>query len=272
MPRRGNINPGNVYGKYGSKRQTRRATFAKVPRKPLVKMMKKVALKVAESAMETKYVCDTVNAIAFNSAVTAGAEQYSLYPKLGPGTNTWERVGIDVHPIRVKNTWVVSLNTVTRSNNIIVHLFCLIDKNNRFYPNVVASGAPQFLRSGQAAGSGLQGFNGFNTDAFKMINKERYTLLKHFSFQLAANVGSANGDTTAGNAPNVATQSAKTISYVVDAPKTLRYDPTNTTANYPNGHAPFWVLGYTKVDGSAPDVGNQSVTVSHITEMIYKDA
>lgn len=256
----------------GAARSAARPPRVPRARKPMVKMMKQVALKVAESAMETKYVCDTVNAIAFNSAILSGTEQYSMYPLLGPGTNTWQRVGIDIHPIRVKNSWVISLNTVARTCNLYVDLFCLIDKNNRYYPNVVSSGAPQFLRTGQSAGTGLQTYNGYNTDSFKMINKERYTLLKHFRFQLAANVGTANGDTTAGNAPNVANQSVKTLSYTVDAPKTLRYNPTSTTPDYPAGHAPFWVLGYSKVDGSAPDVGNQSITVSHITEMIYKDA
>lgn len=258
---------------YGLKSKTR-APRRPMARKPLVKLIKTVATKVANSGLETKYVCDTFNNIQFNSAVSLGTEQYSLYPLLGPGTNTWQRVGIDVHPIRVKNTWVVSINNVNRSENLFVDLYCLIDKNNRYYPDVVSSGAPSFIRSGQSAGSGIQTYNGFNTDAFKMINKERYTLLKHFRFQLVANVGKANNDTTNGNAPNVALQSAKTITYTVDTPKTLRYDPVTatTTADYPAGHAPFWVLGYSKADGSSPDVANQSVTVSFLSEMIYKDA
>jgi len=255
------------------KRKAKKYVKRALSKKPIMKMMKQVATKVVNSNLETKYVTNTFNNIAFNSAITSGTEQYAMYPLLGPGTNTWQRVGIDVTPIRVKNTWVVSLASVNRSENLYVDLFCLIDKNHRFYPDVVASGAPFFLRTGDAtAGTGIQTYNGFNTDAFKMINKERYTLLKHFRFQLASNVGKANNDTVAGNSPNVALQSAKTLSYIVDAPKILRYDPTNNSANYPNGHAPFWVLGYSKVDGTAPDVLNQSVTVSHITEMIYKDA
>jgi len=237
-----------------------------------MKLMKQVATKVSNAGLETKYVCDTVNNIQFNSAVSLGTEQYPLYPKLAAGTNTWERVGIDVSPIRVKNTWVVSINDVNRSENLYVNLYCLIDKNYRYFPDVQGGAAPPFLRSGNSSGSGVQTYNGFNTDMFRMINKERYTLLKHFKFQLVANVGKANGDTNPGNAPNVALQSAKTLTYIVDTPKQLRYTPGNTGPIYPNGHAPFWVLGYSKVDGTAPDVVNQSITVSHITEMIYKDA
>lgn len=251
-----------------------RAAKKRAPRarKPLMKLMKQVAVKVSNAGLETKYVVNTFNNINFNSIVSSGSEQYSLYPKLGPGTNTWERVGLDITPMRCKNTWVVSLAPATRSQNVYVDLFCLIDKNYRYYPQVVAAGAPAFLRTGTSAGSGTQQYAGLNTDGFQMINKERYTLLKHFRFQLASNVGLANGSTVTGDAPNVANQSVKTISYIVDTPKQLRYQPGQTGPDYPNGHAPFWVLGYSKVDGTAPDLINQNVTVSHITELIYKDA
>jgi len=254
-------------------------------KKPLVKLMKAVATKVSNAGLETKYVADTFAAIPFNSNISSNSELYSCYPLLGGGANTYQRVGIDVTPMRVKNTWVVSINNIARSENLYVDIFVMIDKNNRYYPNI-ASGVtspngPQLLRSGSSFGTGaVQQYNGYNTDSFKMINRERYTLLKHFRFQLAANVGLANNDTTAGNAPNLpGGLSCKTISYVVDTPKQLRYNPqgpgsspTPGVPDYPSNHAPFWCLGYSKVDGTAPDLLNQSITVSHITEMIYKDA
>lgn len=244
----------------------------RMAKKPLMKLIKAVAVKQANALTETKYVTENINNISFNSAVSSGSEQYSLYPLLGPGSGTYQRVGIDITPIRVKNTWIVSIQSnVARSVNIYVDLWCLIDKNNRYYPNVVASGVPKFLRTGNSSG-GVQAYNGFNTDAFRMISKERYTLLKHFRFQLVANVGTANNDTIDGNAPNVALSSAKTISYIVDTPKQLRYNPAFTTPDYPAGHAPFWCLGYSHVDGSPIDALNQDVVVSHISEMIYKDA
>jgi len=252
-----------------------RAPRRRIAKKPLVKLIKQVSNKVANSKLETKYVADTFNNITFNSAINSFPELYSCYPLLGAGTLTYQRVGIDVTPIRVKNTWVVSINNVARSENLYVDLYIMIDKLNRYYPQVAAPGGgqPQLLRSGSSFGTGaVQGYNGFNTDSFKMINKERYTLLKHFRFQLVANVGKANNDTTNGNAPNVPGQSAKTLTYVLDSPKILRYNPQVTTPDYPAGHAPFWCLGYSKVDGTPPDVVNQSITVSHITEMIYKDA
>lgn len=255
------------------RRVARRPRRAPMRRKPLVKLMKAVATKVSNAGLETKYVQNSINNIQFNSAITSGTECYSCYPLLGPGTGTYQRIGIDVTPIQVKNSWVISLNSVSRTNNLMVDLWVMIDKNNRYYPQVVSSGSPQFLRTGNSSGTGnVQNFNGYNTDCFKMINKERYTLLKHYRFQLTNNVGLPNGDTNVGNAPNVAGQTVKTIQYTVDTPKQLRYKPEGTSPDYPNGHAPFWVLGYSKVDGTAPDEGYQSVTVSHITQMIYKDA
>lgn len=254
----------------------KKVVFRKAPRrprrmgkKPLVKLMKQVATKVQNAGLETKYVSETINNIQFNSGITTPSDVYSLIPQCASGTDVCQRIGLDVTPLRVTNTWVVSLNTVSRSVNIYVDLFLLIDKRNRYYPQVAAI-APRFLRTGNTSAV-TQFYNGFNTDGFQAINQERYTLLKHFRFQLANNVGVPNGDTTSGNAPNITGQSAKTISYTVDTPKQYRYQP-DATVTYPNGHAPFWVMGYSKVDGSSPDVANQSINVSHITRMWYKDA
>lgn len=245
----------------------------KMAKKPLIKLMKQVAVKTANAGLETKYVQNEFNAISFNGAIASGTECYSCYPTLGPGTGTYQRVGLDVTPIRVQNNWIISLNSVSRSVNVMVDLFLLIDKNNRYFPQIPAAGAPLFLRTGNASGPGnTQQYNGTNTDSMKMINKERYTLLKHFRFQLVSNVGQANGDTTTGNAPNVAQSSCKTLEYIVDTPKQLRYQPGQSSPDYPNGHAPFWCLGYSKVDGTSPDTVNTSITVSHITQMLYKDA
>lgn len=254
----------------GGRKQLRRKTMGK---KPLVKLIKQVAVKQANALLETKYVTENLVNLQFNSGVNSGSELYSLIPPIGPGTGTYQRVGIDITPMRVKNTWVVALNNVSRSINIIVDLWCLIDKERRYYPDVVGGGSPQFLRTGNSSGTGnVQGYNGFNTDAFRMINKERYTLLKHFRFQLVANVGLPNNDITNGNVPNVAAQSMRTVSYVVDVPKQYRYNPAGTLPDYPAGHAPFWCLGYSHADGSPIDNLNQDVNVSWFSEMIYKDA
>jgi len=246
-------------------------------KKPLVKLMKRVANKVVNAGLETKFVSNEVNQQSFNSTISSASECYSCYPKLGAGPNTYQRVGWNIAPVSVKNSWVISLNQVSRSVNVIVDLYILIDKNNRYFPNIAGGSPPQFLRTGNASGAGsTQSFNGLNTDSFKPINTQRYTLLKHFRFQLASNVGQANGDTTTGNAPNVATQSCRTLHYTVDTPKQLKYQPTSdpdpSIPTYPNGHAPFWVLGYSKADGGPPDVGFQSITVSHSTRMLFKDA
>lgn len=243
-------------------------------KKPLVRLMKQVATRVQNAGLETKYVSSEVNTLAFNGNISSSLECYSLYPPLGPGTATYQRVGIDVTPIRVQNNWIISLNSVSRSVNVMVDMYLLIDKNLRYFPQIATQpSGPYFLRTGNSSGPGnTQQYNGINTDSFKMINKERYTLLKHFRFQLASNVGQANGDTTTGNAPNVSVQSQKTIEYVVDTPKQLRYNPGGTAPDYPAGHAPFWVLGYSKVDGTAPDLVNLSINVSQISQMIYKDA
>lgn len=245
-------------------------------RKPLVKLMKTVAVKVQNAGLETKYVTSAFNNITFNSGITGGvAECYSLIPPITTGPGTWQKVGNDITPIRVKNTFICSLTgEAARSMNIIVDVFCLIMKPVRYIPSLGAAltlaGGLRFLRSGNSGQTAL--YNGYNTDGLQQINKEQYTLLKHFRFQLVNNVGYPNGDTTSNNAPNVAGQSMKQFSYIVDTPKQYRYDPQVTLSDYPQGHAPFWVAGYSHADGTAPDVLNRDLNISFFQEMIYKDA
>jgi len=252
------------------RRVPRKRTIRKTGRKSVAPALRRAVTSVLNRNLETKFITNEFNNIQFNSAISSGTECYPCYPSIGPGTGSWQRIGNMITPIRVKNNWVISLSPVARSENLICDLFILIDKNNRFFPDIPLSGVPQFLKSGNSFNN--QSYNGINTDAFKKINTERYTLLKHFRFQLVSNVGNANNDTVPGNVPNVAGQSLKQLSYIVDAPKQLKYDPTKTSPDYPLGHAPFWVLGYSKSDGTNPDVTFQSVTVSHSVQMLYKDA
>ena len=124
------------------------------------------------------------------------------------------------------------------------------------------------LKSG--ASSLIQTYNGAIVDENLPINNDEFTVLKKFTFNLIANVGQPNGDTTAGNSPNV-TPCFKNLSYTYKLKSPLKYTPGGTT-DFPNGHAPFWVFGYAHTDGTAPDVLNRDVLVSYMNQMTYKDA
>lgn len=245
----------------------------------MVKLIKKVASRTALAEMETKFICEKQNAIAFNSQISTGtSEMYSLIPQLGaPATGVaagdWQRMNNDVTPISCKTDWTFSLNAEsTRTVNILAVLYCLQSKSTRYFPDLiyeVGSSGPLFLRSGSSVQ--VQQFNGYPTDISLPINSEEFTLLHKKVFHLQKNVGGANSDTTTGNAPNSA-PSVFRHSYSVKCPKQYRYSPSGLSEVYPQGHAPFWVLGYCHVDGSNPDVLNTDLAVSWNTHMTFKDA
>lgn len=254
----------------------RRAAGARPKRaklsKPMVRAIKQISARSAQQELETKFVVTRADNLNFNSAINTTSEMYSLIPQVAQTTNPssdWQRIGNDVTPISCVTDWHVSLVDSDRSMNIIVTLYCLQMKNYRYFPEAVTNaGTLQFLKAGNS--SVVQGFNGYVVDTDLPINLEEYTLLKKHQFHLTKNVGIMNNDTTATGAPNIA-QTYKHIRYSYKAPKQLRYNPSGATT-YPNGHAPFWVIGYAHIDGSAPDVLYQDLNVSYSCKMVFKDA
>jgi len=146
------------------------------------------------------------------------------------------------------------------------------NKNIKTYP-ALAGSSVRFLKTGQSTET--QNYNGLIQDSSLPVDTNSFKVLKHYKFHLTANVGLPNGDSTTGNSPNVSGQSYKRITYTYKntARNKLLYTADGTTGPvYPNNTAPFWCLGYSKVDGTAPDITQQNVTVTSTCQMFYKDA
>jgi len=238
----------------------------------LVKTIKTVAKSTALKLLETKYVTERNNGVSFNSAIDGGfAEMYSLIPSCTQGVGTYQRVEDSVQPIRIRTNWHIALGPVARSTNIRCVLYCLQQKTIKYFPDLQVkypTTGPDMLKTGTTALT--QVYGGRVVDENLLVNNDEFTLLKKFTFNLIANVGVPNGDTVAGNAPN-AIPSFKNLSYTYKLKSNLKYTPGGLT-DRPNGHAPFWVFGYSHTDGTGPDVLNRDVLISYMTSMTYKDA
>ena len=262
---------GKTMKSFGPKKRTAHGKRVTLP-----KLIKSIAKGQALSLLETKFVCDR-NDANFNSKISTGfTEMYSLIPKVAEGLENWQRENDDLQPTNIRTNWHIALGTANRSMNIRVVLYCLQHKSIKHYPDLAAVTSLKFLKTGNGSGTppGIQEFNGFIGDEDLPINKEEYTLLKKFTFNLMSNVGAPNGDTTDGNSPNTL-PSYKNLSYTYPCKRQLRYTPDGPGAGaavYPNGHAPFWVLGYSHTDGTPADTLFQDVRVTSITQMTYKDA
>lgn len=261
--------PGGKTMRRSTSSRSKTAKAKTVTKAALVPMIKSVSRKQALGVLETKFVKDN-RSVFFNSAINGGfAEMYSLIPPVASGLGNWQRENDDVTPTNIRTNWHIALTTSARTMNIRVVLYCLQHKSIRHYPDLAVIGiGPPMLKSGDS--SLTQAYNGKIGDEDLPVNKEEYTFLKKFTFNLMSNVGNPNGDTTAGNSPNTL-PSFKNLSFTYPCKKQLRYSPGGL-ATYPNGHAPFWILGYAHTDGTAPDVLYNDVACTWTTQMTYKDA
>jgi len=241
---------------------------AKKTGKTLVKTIRKVARSEALRLQETKFVLEAGGAVNFNSPINGGfAEMFNLIPPVAAGDGTFERLDDCLQPLNIRTNWHIALTNATRSMNIRCVLYCLQDKRVRYYPDLATTTTgPAFLKSGVSDTPTI--YNGNIGSEDLPVNLKEYTLLKCFKFNLIGNVGNPNGDTTSGNSPN-AMPSYKNLVYTYPMKSQLKY---SENALHPNGHAPFWVFGYSHTDGTVPDVLNTDVSISYVTQMTYKDA
>lgn len=249
-------------------------------RRRVPKISKKATTQIVKQVMnrelETKYTANQQQNIQFNSAIGSfTSEAYSCLPPVtfAAQPDQAARTGYEISPTRLLLDLTVALAPVQRSCALLVDVFILTRKANKYWPDVQALGTvPQLFLSGGPGSSRVLPYSGAISQRGLKINSSDFTVLSRKTFMLGGNVGLPNADTTAGNSPNMSLDGmARRFRINIPCPKTLKYSNT-TTPNYPDNFAPFMFIGYCKLDGSAPDVLFQSVLASWSTQIEYKDA
>jgi len=244
--------------------------------KPAKNAVTTIVKQILNRELETKFTANVVQPTGFNSTITSfTSEAYTMVPPVVTATlpnQTYARVGNQISPMSLKTTLFCALSAVNRSLAVRVDVYILTRKDLKYWPDISNdSGSVDLFQAGNTVAT--VGYNGYmNTTALR-YNLNKFTVLNHKQFILAGNVGVPNGDTTSGNAPNVSAGAcAKKIVFNIPVPKTLKYDEDGGTYVYPNNFAPFMVIGYSKVEGSAPDTTYQSVQAQWTTALTFKDA
>lgn len=279
MPRLPVYGPGNNKGKRAFQRAVKAVAKVAAPRRtraPGRGKIAKVVQQVLNRELETKFTAVVQAPVGFNSTITSFiSEAYTMMPQVVTATlpnQTYARVGNQISPMSLKTTLFVGLSAVNRSLAIRVDVYLLTRKDLKYWPDIAAdTGSVDLFQAGNSVAT--LGYNGYSNQTALRYNTNKFTVLKHKSFILTNNVGVPNGDTTAGNAPNVSTSACqKKIVFNIDCPKTLKYDEDGGAYVYPNNFAPFMVIGYSKVEGSAPDTTFQSVQAQWTNSLTFKDA
>jgi len=274
MGRPAMLGPGNASGKATFKREKKilDKKVGVVTEKAMTVLMKKVADKEISKTLELKFTSSGTQATlpTFNSIISSYAECYPCVPQVVPGLTSWTRQGNQITPSKLELVINVGLTSVNRSIAIRAHVFVMsLKKINRFTEILSLGGQPLLFNNGNGS---TVGYDGLPTTPLLKWNFEQFTLHHHKSVVLLANVGLPNQDTTAGNAPNVSPSAiTKQFRFRMKPPKKLLFDE-NGAYGYPNNYAPFFAIGYEKLDGTPPDTTNQNVTASWANNLWYYDA
>jgi len=234
--------------------------------------VKKVLMRNAE----TKFVRDeNLTPIQnFNSVINAQDDFYRCFPQVSQGTLSAQRVGQRLTPISITSRMNIAFNvTDALSRDIEVHVWYLMSKQqksvlaasgNLIYNitnGFVLSGVTELLDNGDGTNTP---FNGDFLSVTKPINKDQWTVIKHYRVHLYKGSGTSNNNQTANN-------EKRHVSLTTRLPThQLIYDNQGDTL--PTNYMPVFCIGYRYLDGTAPDTGlGGLIEVESASEMYFKD-
>jgi len=228
---------------------------------------------------ETKFRSEIVSDRVTHNSQIAFADIINCLPKLvqdqGEGA-IYERLGRKIKPVKHQFQVEVAMTDVTRSNNIIVHMWILKNRQVNDFARLDSTNTPlgRLLMLGSSAQ--YQGYNGYAQDAMLPVNTSQFVQLYHKKFFLGKNSGVLQDSTTAGNQPTFAGSSlVRKFVFNLKTPAMLTYEQDNNsprTIYYPSNYAPFCVIGYQHVSNGDPDYANQDIIVTARANLFFDDA
>lgn len=262
-------------GKYVRKQLPTKAIVKKAVRKASNSIFSKKVLRIVNQKFETKLIAENIltPAVAIPGAQTTPANLARMLPRLTQGVGEFQRVGDHISPTRACTYWTVfPAETTLNLYDITVNLAIVTVKGASTDTAVAATPGTDFLKVGNGATVDPNDPNQENMLTLinrYPINRERYTVLKHFRHRFCKGPNSINGAVGAGgnNAPPTAGPASPTHVFKYTwTPPMLRYD--NAAAVLPTNHYPVYLIWATANDASAY-VGNVKFAVR--SEMYFKD-
>jgi len=233
---------------------------------------------VIAKSEETKFRSEVTHLLIPHNGQILTSDVIRVLPKLVQGQGQaaiYEREGMRVSPRKLRVDMDVSLFDTDRSTAIVVCYWMLQAKNVKnvsLLPANLIIGS-DFLKTGDA--NNTQGFNGYYQDSVLPVNDARYTVLKRGKFLLAKQPGAIQDQTSIGLQPLGGQPIQHRVSFDLKTPKTFVYDQDEgspRTVYYPNGYAPFLVVGYFHQNQTAPDIDNTDVNVTVRSSLWFDDA
>jgi len=263
-----------VTPKAGSKAPFRRGYKAQ-KKTNLQREVKKIVSRLSET--KKAFYSNGDSLVKFNSGINSAGDRLQLCPNVNQGTDEGQRIGnqIRAHSLRVKGYVKLDINDVDDSTKLptVACRMMIVSMKTRpcFFD---ATGSPGTLATLLEKGQTTVGFTGVLSDLHAPINTDVYTVHQDEVFYLNQDYLNVIG--AAPPSQRVSVGISNTVKFfdfnVKCKNKLLRYDVDVGSGLFPTNFGPFMVLGYSYLDGSAPDVLDTKLGLQYDTVLTYEDA
>lgn len=222
------------------------------------------------------YTTTSNTLIKFNSGIDSTADIQAIMPAIGKSVDDNGRIGDQIRGKRLTVTGHVKLDINdladgTKLPNVAVRMMIVSIKNRPSYAEVTSNATP--LATLLKKGGTTVGFTGLLSDLHAEINRDVFTVHHDRKFYLRQDYINAIGPSVPSQ--YIAQDVSKTVKFFklsVPCKKIMKYDEDVSSGSFPVNYCPFLIMGYTYLDGSAPDTLSQVVGLSYDSYFSYEDA
>jgi len=254
------------------KRNYRRRRANKKNRAKATGAFRKKVLSVIRAQAETKQAFHAVQAVSYNSGINAIGDATRIVPSIGQGTGDFQRIGDQLKALSLTVKGAIVYNPSvgqygTYANSRLGVRMMIVQPRQFNNLDDVQANAGAWLTFLLKKGGTTTAFTGILSDLWAPINSDG--IIKYYDkvfYMDAPYQQTAVGSTTMGKSTRLFKHTMKLRN------KTLKYDSSISGGLNATNYAPVLLLGYTHMDGSAPDVATTAIQLSYDTVFNYEDA
>lgn len=235
--------------------------------KPSKSFVKKVKA-VFASQVESKQAYRNESVANINATITTAADAFQLLPNVTNGVTDHHRIGDQVRAQRLTiKGHIVSNLTLTgiTQSRLAMRMMIVVPKQYSNFAQIQANAVtwlPLLLKKGAT----VTAFTGIISDLYAPINTDAITCYyDKVTYIQSPYVATAVGDISVHNSTKFFSKTLKIKN------KLLKYDSNIDAGLTPSNYNPVLLLGYVKLDGTAPDANNQ-LNLSYTATLDYEDA
>lgn len=249
------------------------------PSKSFVRNVKQVVRSLTET--KQAYHNSGNSLTMFNSGIDNAGDMLQVIPSISQSTLDNGRIGdqIRAQKLNIKGYLKLNINAAsgtagdsTTLPNVIARLMVVSVKSRSNYTDAAAG--PGYLATLLKKGGTTVGFTGLLSDINAPINTDAFTVHADRKIYLTQSYVNAIGASVPSQ--YLAQDISNTVKFFsIDVKcknKLLKYDEDVGSGLTPTNFAPIMLLGYSYLDGSAPDTLSTNLGLQYISTLDYEDA